>query len=420
VTRTTTPSAVGDRRTHERRESLEAVASLLECSRATRASSAQCIAPALASQGPAAHRRRYTSCWALLLGILSLVLTAAPPAHALARELSAASLRIEISIFYPGGCIGAGCWLPYLVPLPSIDLPWSGTGSADVTTTSITGLSAGIFSFTGTLPVTDLRAYPITGLFMAGATNGTGDFPDVNTAAGGGPMPVSGTLSFCLFAPCAAPAANVSVPFTTAGVNGVGLGGAPISTTGFINMTVNGNQWRTGTASIETTSMTGSPLTGDTVKLVTPIQVSTDYAYASVWPSFAIMDLTFVPDDDDGVPNATDNCPRVPNADQADTDADGVGDACDNCVLIANGSKKPDAGGASQRDTDGDGYGNACDADLNNDGIVNFKDLATVKSVFFKTDEDADLNGDNVVNFVDLAILKQSFFKTPGPAAGKP
>jgi hypothetical protein len=32
--------------------------------------------------------------------------------------------------------------------------------------------------------------------------------------------------------------------------------------------------------------------------------------------------------DEDGVPDDTDNCPTVPNADQLDTDLDGIGDAC--------------------------------------------------------------------------------------------
>lgn len=91
----------------------------------------------------------------------------------------------------------------------------------------------------------------------------------------------------------------------------------------------------------------------------------------------------------------------------ADTDGDGVSDPVDNCVSAKN---------ASQIDSDGDQFGNACDADLNDDGIVNFADLARMKVVFFKRDPNADLNGDGIVNFTDLAILKGSFFKPPGPS----
>ncbi|MDO8706572.1 MAG: M64 family metallopeptidase [Sulfuricaulis sp.] len=91
----------------------------------------------------------------------------------------------------------------------------------------------------------------------------------------------------------------------------------------------------------------------------------------------------------------------------ADTDGDGIPDFSDNCTHVKN----PD-----QRDTNSEGYGNICDPDLNNDGIVNFADLAIMKLGFFGNNPDADLNGDGVVNFGDLAILKTFFFKAPGPS----
>lgn len=58
--------------------------------------------------------------------------------------------------------------------------------------------------------------------------------------------------------------------------------------------------------------------------------------------------------DDDGVPNRSDNCPRVSNpAPQRDHDADGAGDPCDPCPHLPRAQ--------SDGDADSDGVGDACD-----------------------------------------------------------
>jgi hypothetical protein len=78
-------------------------------------------------------------------------------------------------------------------------------------------------------------------------------------------------------------------------------------------------------------------------------------------------DACDIDDDGDKVDDVTDNCPKVPNADQADIDKDGKGNPCDsdddgddavdeedNCPTVAN---------RDQRDADSDGLGDACDPD---------------------------------------------------------
>lgn len=90
-----------------------------------------------------------------------------------------------------------------------------------------------------------------------------------------------------------------------------------------------------------------------------------------------------------------------------DSDGDGIDDLADNCPQQAN---------PGQQDSDGDGYGNVCDGDFNNDGAVNFADLAAMRLAFFTTDPAKDLNGDGIVNFADLAVLRKVFLQPPaGP-----
>jgi hypothetical protein len=86
--------------------------------------------------------------------------------------------------------------------------------------------------------------------------------------------------------------------------------------------------------------------------------------------------------DDDGAPDACDNCPLDANADQADADGDSRGDVCDPCpgdpgddadgdgICAGAGflppytldhDNCPAIGNADQAEGDGDGAGNACD-----------------------------------------------------------
>jgi len=140
--------------------------------------------------------------------------------------------------------------------------------------------------------------------------------------------------------------------------------------------------------------------------------------------------------DNDGVPNSSDNCPLISNVNQKDTDGDGIGDACDtdndndgvpdvtdkfpfnpaasadtdgdgfpnswnaacdatcqinsglkvdNCPTVVN----PD-----QKDTDGDGIGDACDPDNDNDGVQNAVDNCPFISNANQLNTDGDTKGD--------------------------
>ena len=212
--------------------------------------------------------------------VIGLALAVTAPAQATVLAVSSASLAIQIAT------------------LPPIALAWDGTGSADVTSTSITGLTAGILSYSGVIPITDPNASPIMGI-SAAAANGVGGFSFDGAGNGGGLMGVQGAANICVFGPCTAPPpANIVVPFTSGGVNGIGLGGAPVTATGIVNVTVVGGPWTTGTISFCTTTASGTafdPLT-QTVTLVTPATIQTSLGASAVIPAYAAMTLQFVPE----------------------------------------------------------------------------------------------------------------------------
>lgn len=54
--------------------------------------------------------------------------------------------------------------------------------------------------------------------------------------------------------------------------------------------------------------------------------------------------------DGDGVPDACDNCPNTPNADQMDSNGDGVGDACTPPPVNPSSSPQTDSGSSAPAD----------------------------------------------------------------------
>ena len=104
--------------------------------------------------------------------------------------------------------------------------------------------------------------------------------------------------------------------------------------------------------------------------------------------------------DDDGIPNATDNCPSMANPTQADCDGNGVGDACE---LDCNGNGLADVceiANGTVIDCNRNGIPDSCDIangvaqDCNNNGVPDSCEILSGAVT--------DINGNNIPDSCDV------------------
>jgi hypothetical protein len=223
--------------------------------------------------------------------------------------LAAATALVGAGQAHAAAQVFTGSLSVQIATLPPITAMAGGTatlnGLGGLGHLSSASFPAGIFAASTSIPVTDPAAAPIKGVF-ATVVNRAAAFAGTPL---GGKMGIAGAASVCLFATCTqSPPANVVVPFTTGGVNGVGLGGGPITVKGLVNVTMVGAPWSAGTAAIGTITTMGfvhGPASGGqssaaaasgVMSLVTPIFISTNIGASAIIPAFGFLNLHFIPE----------------------------------------------------------------------------------------------------------------------------
>jgi hypothetical protein len=102
--------------------------------------------------------------------------------------------------------------------------------------------------------------------------------------------------------------------------------------------------------------------------------------------------------------------PAISIAQNPDEDIDGVSDENDNCSRVINWG---------QDDSDNDDCGNLCDADYDNDGIVGFTDFGEFLLAFLSNDEEKchvePIPGCSV-GFPDFGFFVSRYLRPPGPS----
>jgi hypothetical protein len=137
-----------------------------------------------------------------------------------------------------------------------------------------------------------------------------------------------------------------------------------------------------------TASLAGSFQAGDRIEVVYPVNGSAPALLGAFSPAPVLAPSSG--------PAACSGCGGP------DADGDGVPDACDNCPSVPN---------PGQRDADGDGFGDACDCDFDGDGRCTQADLAlwtADQATGVDPGRGTDMNADGVVDLRDYLLFVRS------------